>query len=69
MSYDNGDFDFAWGELTPREPMGREEFDDVYYRIVVNTGGVLTIRRKEHAETTVMALGPDEWSVAKECDK
>lgn len=45
------------------------EFDDVYYRIVVSTGGVLTIRRKDHAETTVMALGPDEWSVAKECDK
>ena len=30
MSHDNGDFDFLWGEMTPREPMGREEFDKLY---------------------------------------
>lgn len=30
MSHDNGDFDFLWGEMTPRDPMGREEFDKLY---------------------------------------
>ncbi|USL89982.1 hypothetical protein [Vibrio phage vB_VpaS_CHI] len=34
MSYDNGDFDFVWGELTPREPMGREEFDKLYDEVM-----------------------------------
>lgn len=30
MAYDNGDFDMLWGEMTPREPMGKEEFDKLY---------------------------------------
>ncbi|ANO57463.1 hypothetical protein [Vibrio phage vB_VhaS-tm] len=30
MAYDNGDFDMLWGEMTPREPLGKEEFDKLY---------------------------------------
>lgn len=30
MAYDNGDFDFTWGEMTPRDPMSKEEFDKLY---------------------------------------
>ncbi|QQM14121.1 hypothetical protein pVco14_071 [Vibrio phage pVco-14] len=30
MAYDNGDFDFTWGEMNPREPLSREEFDKLY---------------------------------------
>ncbi|QEA10995.1 hypothetical protein [Vibrio phage vB_VpS_CA8] len=45
------------------------EFSDTYYRIVVSTGGVLTIRAADHRETTILALEPKEWSIAKVEDK
>lgn len=44
------------------------EFNPSFYEIIISTGGVLTIRR--HGERdSVLALNPEEWSVARREDK
>ncbi|QMV29733.1 hypothetical protein [Vibrio phage vB_VnaS-AQKL99] len=65
MSHDNGDFDFLWGEMTPREPIGREEFDKLYDEVMERTNAfqleqetAMELERLAEMEQPVLMVAP-----------
>lgn len=65
MSHDNGDFDFLWGEMTPRDPMGREEFDKLYDEAMERTNAfqieretAMELERLAQMEQPVLMCAP-----------